>query len=231
MESDKRDRDVERIALIEAALYAAGRPVELEKLAKMAGTKSEKVALRLIGALARRYEEGESALEVKELPGARFVLQLKPDYTKTVRSLASRPLLTKGPLKTLSYIAYYQPVGQGKVLEDRGRHVYSHLKMLDEMGLISREKANEKGTIIKTTPYFADYFGFSHNPNRSKVQLRRLFEQLKIQKIENLKNNGLNNGVKNQETILAEKEILRPSESLSKPQEPLVPPPDSDNSK
>lgn len=229
MKSSKMDRDVERIALIEAALYAAGRPLELKKLAKMAGTKSEKVALRLIGALARRYEEEGSALEVRELPGTRFVLQLRSNYTERVRRLTSRPLLTKGPLKTLSYIAYYQPVGQSKVLEDRGRHVYSHLKMLDEMGLISREKVNGKGTTIKTTPYFADYFGFSHNPYRSKVQLRRLFEQLKIQKIENLKNNGSNKGVKNHETNLGEKKILKPPEPLSKPAEPLVPNPDSDS--
>lgn len=231
MKSDKRDREVERIALIEAALYAAGRPLELKNLAKMAGTKSEKVALRLIGALARRYEEEGSALEVKEVRGSRFVLQLRPDYTERVRRLASRPLLTRGPLKTLSYIAYYQPVGQSKVLEDRGRHIYSHLKMLEEMGLISREKVNRKGTTIKTTPYFADYFGFSHNPYRSKVQLRRLFDQLKIQKLEDLKNNSSDKGIEKHEPILGEKETLKPSESLSKPTEPLVPKPDSDNSK
>ena len=193
MENDENARDAERIALIEAALYAAGRPLEMSELTRMAETKSEKVALRLIATLARRFDEEKSALEIKELPDNRFVLQLRLGYTEKVKKVANRPLLSRGPLKTLSYIAYYQPVDQGRVLEDRGKHIYSHLKMLETMGLISREKTNRRGTIIKTTSYFADYFGFSHNASNLKVQLRRLFEQLKIEKIEE---NGLNNGLK-----------------------------------
>ena len=193
MENDENARDAERIALIEAALYAAGRPLEMSELTRMAETKSEKVALRLIATLARRFDEEKSALEIKELPDNRFVLQLRLGYTEKVKKVANRPLLSRGPLKTLSYIAYYQPVDQGRVLEDRGKHIYSHLKMLETMGLISREKTNRRRTTIKTTSYFADYFGFSHNASNLKVQLRRLFEQLKIEKIEE---NGLNNGLK-----------------------------------
>jgi segregation and condensation protein B len=193
MENDENTRDGERMALVEAALYAAGRPLELDELTKMAETRSEKVALRLIAALARRFDDEKSALEVKELPDNRFVLQLRLGYTEKVRRVANRPLLSRGPLKTLSYIAYYQPVEQGKVLEDRGKHIYSHLKMLESMGLISREKMNSRETVIRTTSYFADYFGFSHNASNLKVQLRRLFEQMKIEKIEDLKENGLSN--------------------------------------
>jgi len=193
MENDENTRDGERMALVEAALYAAGRPLELDELAKMAETRSEKVALRLIAVLARRFDDEKSALEVKELPGNRFVLQLRLGYTEKVRRVANRPLLSRGPLKTLSYIAYYQPVEQGKVLEDRGKHIYSHLRMLESMGLISREKMNSRETVIRTTSYFADYFGFSHNASNLKVQLKRLFEQMKIEKIEDLKENGLSN--------------------------------------
>lgn len=223
MKNTKIIRDEERMALIEAALYAAGRPLELKNLANIAGTRSEKVTLRLLGSLARRYEEGYSALEVKELPNSRFVLQLRPGYTDKVRRLSRRPLLSRGPLKTLSYIAYYQPVEQGKVIEDRGKHIYSHLKMLEELGLISREKLKGRETKIKTTPYFADYFGFSHNPNRSKIQLRRLFDELKIRKIEIIKNNGLENNVVQPSTTLNEKEIRRLQQSTNRTGEPLLP--------
>jgi len=227
MRKDEMNRDARRMALIEAALYAAGRPLELKTLARIAGTRSENVVLRLIGGLARRYEEEGSALEIKELPGSRFVLQLRPTYTEKVRRLANKPLLSRGPLKTLSFIAYYQPIEQGKVIEARGRHVYSHLKRLEEMGLITRERVNGKGTIIRTTPYFADYFGFSHNPHRVKVQLRRLFEQLKIQKIENLKNNG--NGQKRHKPLLGKKASVLTG-SWDKPVEKTLLPQDFDDS-
>jgi len=190
MENIENAKDAERTALIEAALYAAGRPLEVSELARISETKSEKLVLRLTATLARRLDAEGSALEIKELPSNRFVLQLRLNYTDRVRRVAHRPLLSRGPLKTLSYIAYYQPIEQVKVLEDRGRHTYPHLKMLESMGLISREKVGKRETMVRTTSYFADYFGFSHNPSNLKVQLRKLFEQLKI---EALKENGLNN--------------------------------------
>jgi len=206
MGNDENLRDPERTALIEAALYAAGRPLEVIELARIAETRSEKLVLRLIAALARRLDAEGSALEIKELPSDRFVLQLRFNYTDKVRRVAHRPLLSRGPLKTLSYIAYYQPVEQEKVLEDRGRHIYSHLKMLESMGLISREKVTKRETTVRTTPYFADYFGFSHNPSNLKVQLRKLFEQLKI---EALKENGFSNG-QGLEATLNNNRLLRP---------------------
>jgi len=37
---------------------------------------------------------------------------------------------------------------------------------------------------VRTTPYFADYFGFSQNPAKIKLQLRMLFNEIKIRRLE-----------------------------------------------
>ncbi|MFB0558542.1 MAG: SMC-Scp complex subunit ScpB [Candidatus Bathyarchaeia archaeon] len=178
-------RRVDRLGRLEAALYAAGRPVDMESLKLAVGTKSSNVIMKLIGELSSRYTLRQSALEIKALNEDRAVMRLKEEFNRKVKRFTNRPLLTIGPLKTLSYIAYHQPVEQVRVVADRGSHVYSHLKMMEEMGLIIRERLNGRGYIIETTPYFADYFGFGQDPLKTRIQLRQMFSTLKIPKLEN----------------------------------------------
>ncbi|MFQ6053933.1 MAG: SMC-Scp complex subunit ScpB [Candidatus Bathyarchaeia archaeon] len=174
-----------RLAVLEAALYTAGRPVEMGRLKRLVRTRSDRVVQKLVRALAERYDARGSALEIKELPGNRVVLRLRGKFAKMARRFARRPLLTIGPLKTLSYIAYYQPVEQSKVIEERGSHVYNHLRMMEQLGLIARERISSREVIIRTTPYFADYFGFSHDPIKSRLQLQWIFNRMKITKLDN----------------------------------------------
>jgi len=181
----RSERNARRLRALEAALYAAGRPIDVEDLKPVAGTRSDRVIRRLVNDLAKNLKARGGALEVKVLKGNRVILQLKNRYSKMVKRFTTRPLLTSGPLKTLSYVAYYQPVEQTQVVEDRGSHVYGHLRMMEEMGLITRERTKERSYIIRTTPFFADYFGFSQSPQKVKIQLRRVFEKMKITKLDN----------------------------------------------
>jgi len=125
--------------------------------------------------LIEEYRQRNTALEILELEDGRFVMQLKAEYTPMVRRITTRPLLLAGPLKTLSYIAYRQPVKQKQVIEVRGSHAYRHIKQLIDAGLVARERVG-RNIILKTTPYFADYFGLSHDIKIMKKQLRSLFE-------------------------------------------------------
>ncbi len=163
----------EELALVEAALYVAGRPLDLGNLGSIIGTRSKNKVLKLTRALMERYKSYDSALEVLELKDKRFVMQLKAEYTPRVRRLSLRPILTSGPLRTLSYVAYHQPVLQTKVVEARGNRAYSHLKKLEELDLITREGAG-RTKVIRTTPFYADYFGFSHDLRAMKRQLKSI---------------------------------------------------------
>ncbi|MDH5459627.1 MAG: SMC-Scp complex subunit ScpB, partial [Candidatus Bathyarchaeota archaeon] len=150
------------LALVEAALYVAGRPLDLKELCSVLKTRSKNKARKLAKMLLQEYASRNTALEILELKDERYVLQLKAEFTPHVRKLVKRPLLSTGPLKTLAYIAYRQPVSQKRVVEVRGHHVYGHIKLLREMGLVVGERRG-RSTILRTTEYFADYFGLSHD--------------------------------------------------------------------
>jgi len=149
----------------------------LKVLGSVIKVRSKKKVQKACRRLVEEYKRRNTSLEVLELEGQRFVLQLKPDYSPRVKRLAKKPLLSIGPLKTLSYIAYRQPVEGKRVVEVRGRHAYSHIRLLAEMGLITTEK-DARARIIRTTEYFADYFGLSHDLKKMKRQLRVIFGNL-----------------------------------------------------
>ncbi len=171
------DKRQVKLTELEAALYSAGHPLDMEELMQALGSRSEKMVLRYVDELAGKLDARGGALEVKTLPGNRAVMQLRPEYGKMVRQFTNRPLLTVGPLKTLGYIAYNQPIEQAQVLDYRGPHVYTQLRLLEDMALISRERG-EKGVVIKTTPFFADYFDLSPDPGKSRLQIIELFSNL-----------------------------------------------------
>jgi segregation and condensation protein B len=164
------------LSLVEGALYVAGRPLDLNELCSVLKTRSKNRARRTVATLMQDYANRRTALEVLELKGERFVLQLKADFTPLVRKLVNKPLLSTGPLKTLSYIAYRQPISQKRVIEVRGHHAYGHVKMLKEMGLIGSERSG-RSMLLRTTEYFADYFGLSLDTTSMKRELKHVFEE------------------------------------------------------
>lgn len=143
----------------EAALFASGIPLSAGEIASVLNT-SEAHARELIAQLREEYEQRNSALEVLELEG-KFVLQLRPEYSESVSQLAPKEISTP-VLRTLSVIAYYQPVTQSKVVRIRGNKAYEHIKELAERGLIAGEK-HSRTRLLKTTHGFAEYFGLKQN--------------------------------------------------------------------
>lgn len=170
-----------KMALVEAALYVAGRPIDLKTLGSIVGFRSEDKTRELARLVKEKYGSDGSCLEVLELSDGRFVMQLKPQYVKHVKKLASRQLLTSGPMKTLSFIAYRQPIPQSYVAKVRGNLAYSHVKQLRETGLIS-EQALGRTKVLSTTPNFADYFNLSHDLPMMKKQLEKMFQSIRIGK-------------------------------------------------
>ncbi len=183
MQAWMSDKSREKLARLEAILYASGRPVSLTTLCAQLRMGSEIEVKQLLGRLRDTYEEDGSPLEVRELPEDRVVLQLNPDYTKQANRFSMKPLLTAGPLKTLSYVAYHQPVEQREVALARGSQAYKHLRMLEEMGLIDRGKKG-RNPVIRTTPEFADYLGLSRERAPMRRQLRSIFRKLEVEELE-----------------------------------------------
>jgi segregation and condensation protein B len=170
-----------KLALIEAALYVTGKPLDLKTLGSVVGFRSENKIKELARYLKQKYGSDGGSLEVLELSDGRFVMQLKPQYVRQVKRLTTKQLLTPGPMKTLSFIAYRQPVTQSYLAKVRGNLAYSHVKQLREIGLITEERLG-RTKILRTTPNFADYFNLSHEPQAMKKQLEQLFDKIKSQR-------------------------------------------------
>jgi segregation and condensation protein B len=169
---EKRQQD---LVLLEAALYVAGRPLDLNELCSILKTRSKNRARKIAKMLINEYASKNNALEILELRDERYVLQLRAEFTPLVKRLVNRPLLSAGPLKTLSYVAYRQPLSSKRVVDVRGHHAYGHLKVLKEMGLIASERSG-RSTVLRTTEYFADYFGLSQDTATMKRELKNVFE-------------------------------------------------------
>lgn len=169
------DRAKHDLILIEAALYVAGHPLDVNELCSVLKTRSKNRVKRIVKLLMQEYTNRNTALEILELKDERYVLQLKAEFTPLVRKLVNRPLLSSGPLKTLSYVAYRQPVSQKRVIDVRGHHAYGHIKLLKEIGLVAGERSG-RSMLLKTTEYFADYFGLSLESTTMKRELKRALE-------------------------------------------------------
>jgi len=168
------ERKAHYLALLEAALYVAGRPLDLNEICQVIGSRSKKKVQKYADTLMQEYASRNTALEILALKDERYVLQVKAEFTPLIKKLVNRPLLSSGPLKTLSYIAYRQPVSQKRVIDVRGQHAYGHVKLLKDMGLITAERSG-RTMALKTTDYFADYFGLTHDISLMKKELKRIF--------------------------------------------------------
>jgi segregation and condensation protein B len=174
-QEEKRIKPQNDLVLVEAALYVAGHPLDMNELCWVLKTRSKARTRKVVEKLIQDYLNRNTALEILELKDERFVMQLKSDFTPHVKRFVNRPLLSVGPLKTLSYIAYRQPVVQKRVVDVRGHHAYGHIKELKDMGLIASER-NGRSMVLRTTEYFADYFGLSQDTASMKRELKRVFE-------------------------------------------------------
>jgi segregation and condensation protein B len=164
----------QNLAHIEAALYVAGRPLDINELGQVINSRSKKKVKKYTEIVIQEYIARNSPMEVLALKDERYVLQVKAEFTPLIKKLVNRPLLSSGPLKTLSYIAFRQPITQKRVIEVRGQHAYDHVKQLKDMGLIMSERLG-RSVALKTTDYFADYFGLTQDTTAMKRELKRIF--------------------------------------------------------
>jgi len=157
-------------AIVEAALFSAGKVLTPEELART--TRLEPDAIREhLRALAREYTKRESAIEVAQI-GTKWTMQIRSDYAERARTFAP-PEIDRDLLKTAALIAYHQPILQSDLFDMIGSKVYEHTKTLEELGLINR-KASGRSFALTTTRYFAEFFGLK---STDREGIRKLMAQ------------------------------------------------------
>ena len=165
----------EATARIEAALYSAGRPLKIEDIVRASGTESRTKTLTLLESIMKKTKSAFKGLEIVILPDGSYVMQLKPEYSSTVKRYASKPVLPNATLKTLSYIAYMQPISSKQLVETRGSGVYAHLKELRQLDYITSQNVGRM-KIFTTTDKFQKYFGIQGDVEDLK---QRLFSKVR----------------------------------------------------
>jgi segregation and condensation protein B len=144
-------------AVIEAALFAAGRSLSCRELSELASLRGEE-AQDLVEELAAEYSSRAAGMEIRKA-GDGYIMQVRASLAQRVMPVAPREL--EAPLtRTLAVIAFRQPIRQSELAEIRGNKSYAHVKELEKMGLITSVRQG-RTRILNTTKAFAEYFGLS----------------------------------------------------------------------
>ncbi|HHN81710.1 MAG TPA: SMC-Scp complex subunit ScpB [Methanomicrobia archaeon] len=161
--------------LIEAVLFAAGRPVSSKELASNLDLPTRDVT-RMLKEIASEYEERDGPVTVTHTIKDEYVMQLRDEYTEMTEFYLPKARESRALLKTLALIAYKQPIEQSLVVNFRGTSAYKHLKELEERKLIQR-RPKERTYILTTTKEFCELYGLkSTDPDAVKDKFASLLE-------------------------------------------------------
>ncbi len=162
---EKQLRDFHR-NLIEASLYAAGRPLTVEEISNKLELPKKEVE-ELTNEVAFEYLERPTALIIAQI-GDRFQMQIRPEYTEKVSKFAKGGAIAERYLRTLTIIALKQPILKSMVIKLRGTGAYEHVKYLVDNGFIDTVKKG-RSQELTTTDKYADMFGLP----KDKTELKR----------------------------------------------------------
>ena len=140
---------------VEAILYALGKDIALEEVARLSGLNEEKV-LSILRGMKEEFDKSDNSLKLIE-KGKFWKLTIKDKYLPLVSNLITETELDKSTMETLAVIAWKYPILQSDVIKIRHNKAYEHMKRLKEMGFIQKEKSGRTFK-IKLTEKFFNYF-------------------------------------------------------------------------
>lgn len=150
--------------LIEAALFAANRPLTVEELAALDPDVADADVRTALETLREHYDFDGHAVEVTELAGG-WQIVTRSAFAAAIeraRAVSRTPRLSPATLETLATISYRQPVGRAEIEEIRGVNAGGVLRTLQERGLIEvvgRSEGLGRPLLYGTTPLFLELLG------------------------------------------------------------------------
>lgn len=149
--------------IIEAVLFAAGEPVEIDRLSKTAERDKDEVE-QAARALMDEYSFARRGIRIVRLDNAYQMCSSGEMSSYVTKALETRkpPKLSASQLETLTIIAYYQPATKAYVEQLRGvDSSYSVTALLNKHLIEECGRLNVPGRPIlyRTTPDFLRTFG------------------------------------------------------------------------
>ncbi len=152
---------------IEAILFSAGKKVDIEEIAKLANT-STSMAQQAMNELKKDYSGRSSSLMLVD-EGNAWKIIVKDEFTQIVKKIVTETELSKTIMETLAVIAFRYPIKQSDLIKIRTNKAYDHLRELEEMGYISRQK-HGRTKLIKLTQRFFEYFDLPEEKVKEKFR-------------------------------------------------------------
>lgn len=156
--------ELEMKYLLEAALLAAGRPLQTQQLAELYDERERPSNEQIVQGLQELAEDYKSrGLEVVEVASG-WRIQVKRDCVDFVSRLwQERPSrYSRALLETLALIAYRQPITRSEIEEIRGVAVSSSImRTIHERGwvrTVGHREVPGRPELLATTREFLDYF-------------------------------------------------------------------------
>jgi segregation and condensation protein B len=144
--------------LVESVLFSASKPVSINEIKEATSLTPNKIK-KTLDELIDDYNikrKDETSMEIIKA-GDKFTMQVKKKYIDQSVMIA-KPEIESNLLKTLTLIAFHQPLKQSNLRRMIGTKAYEQVDELAAMKLIHTKK---HGTteMLTTTKLFPEYFG------------------------------------------------------------------------
>jgi len=162
---------------IEALLFASAKRMSIDDISNVTGIRDHDKIKAALDELKFDIEERGASMILHEENGF-WKLTVKEHYMPMLRKVLVQAELDKPLMETLAVIAWKFPVLQADVIKIRHNKAYEHLKQLDELGFISRNRFGRTNKISLTQKFF-EYFDLP-----TKEQAKEVFRAMVPEKVQ-----------------------------------------------
>ena len=144
--------------LVESVLFSASEPITINEIKQSTKMSTQKIK-KTIDELIEDYNvtrKNETSMEIIKA-GDKYTMQVKQEYTDQSIMFA-KPEIESNLLKTLTLIAFHQPLKQSNLRRMIGTKAYEHVDELSDLKLIHSRKYGST-EMLTTTKLFPEYFG------------------------------------------------------------------------
>lgn len=164
----RKINDVQLLQLLEAAIFAADKPLSRTEL-QATVLDDFAVTSRKLTQMLQQLQQDYSARGIQLLETASgYRFQTRPEFSDALAKLwpERSPRYSRAVLETLVLIAYRQPITRGEIEEIRGVSVSTQIiRTLTERGwvkVVGHKEVPGRPGLYATTAAFLDYFGLAH---------------------------------------------------------------------
>lgn len=171
-------------AIIEAILFASGRPVEIKELISALELPEEDI-IQIIESMKADFQEANRGIEIIKVENG-YTLCSKKEYYDYIYPLfdnRAKPNISNAAMETLAIIAYNPKITRAEIESIRGVNSDATIYKLLEYNLIEDAGKSDlpgKPTVYQTTEEFLKTFGISNLDELPELPRYRLDENEQI---------------------------------------------------